>query len=139
MDITIVTPDLSHNCLGRAYVLAQLLEANHEVEIVGPQFEDEIWEPMKNKYEYKGVRTSEMSYRFVTAVPALLREISGDIVYVSKPRLNSYGVSLLKTIGNDTPLILDIDDWESGLVYSRSQMVTYLKGIPLLTKISNLL
>lgn len=130
MLVSVVSPDLSHNCLGRAYVLAQLIERNHEVEIVGPQLRDDIWEPIKDEYEYKGVRTGSRLYQFPFAVPDLLNRISGDVVYASKPRTTSYGLSLLATLGRDRPLILDVDDWETGFSYRHGRVETYLKGVP---------
>ena len=48
MKISILTPDLSHNCLGRAYLLAKILQRHYEVEIVCPIFGDGIWEPVAN-------------------------------------------------------------------------------------------
>jgi|AntDeeMetagen285_2_1112576.scaffolds.fasta_scaffold00483_3 glycosyltransferase involved in cell wall biosynthesis len=132
MRVSIVTPDLSHNCLGRSYVLAQLLEKNHEVEIIGPQFDAEVWGPLRNAYRYKGVKTSKRVYRFATSIPELLTKITGDVIYASKPRMNSYGLSLLKALRSDYPLVLDIDDWESGFAYHGSQLGAYLKGIPFL-------
>ncbi|SHG37215.1 glycosyltransferase family 4 protein [Halobaculum gomorrense] len=132
MLVSVVSPDLSNNCLGRAYVLAQLIERNHDVEIVGPQFKDEIWEPIKDEYDYRGVTTKTRMYRFPFSIPDLLDQISGDVVYASKPRTTSYGLGLLATIGRDRPLILDIDDWESGFHHKNNKIKTYLKGAPLL-------
>jgi len=40
MKISILTPDLSHNCLGRAYLLAKILKMYYEVEIVGSFFRE---------------------------------------------------------------------------------------------------
>jgi len=34
MKISILTPDLSHNCLGCAYLLAKILQKYYEVEIL---------------------------------------------------------------------------------------------------------
>lgn len=137
MLVSIVTPDLSHNCLGRAYVLAQLIEQNHEVEIVGPQFKDDIWEPLRREYEYKGIETRPWVHQFPFAIPDLLDRISGDIVYASKQRTTSYGLSLLATLGRDRPLILDIDDWETGFSYSNGKVRAYVKGIPSLVKVNS--
>ena len=44
MKISILSPDLSNNCLGRAYLLAKILQRRYEVEIVGPIFGDGIWQ-----------------------------------------------------------------------------------------------
>ena len=38
MKISILSPDLSQNCLGRAYLLAKILQSHYEVEIIGPVF-----------------------------------------------------------------------------------------------------
>lgn len=42
MKISILTPDLFHNCLDRAYLLAKILQRRYEIEIVGPVFGDVI-------------------------------------------------------------------------------------------------
>ncbi|MFC7114601.1 hypothetical protein ACFQH2_06020 [Natronoarchaeum sp. GCM10025703] len=137
MLISVVSPDLSHNCLGRAYVLAQLIEQNYDVEIVGPKLKGTVWEPIKDEYEYKGVETGSRVYQFPFAVPSLLDRISGDLVYVSKPRTTSYGLGLLATIGRDRPLILDIDDWETGFSYRHGRLETVLKGVPRLASMNS--
>ncbi len=130
MLVSVISPDLSHNCLGRAYVLAQLIERNHDVEIVGPQLGDGIWEPIKEEYNYRGIKTGSLIHQFPFAISDLLDQISGDIVYVSKPRTTSYGLGLLATLGRDRPLILDIDDWESGFRYKNGKFRAYIGGIP---------
>ena len=48
MKISILSPDLSHNCLGRAYLLAKVLQRHYKVEIIGPVFRYGIWEPVAN-------------------------------------------------------------------------------------------
>ena len=42
MKISILSPDLYHNCLGRAYLLAKILQMHYEVEIIGPMFGEGI-------------------------------------------------------------------------------------------------
>lgn len=138
MLVSVVSPDLSHNCLGRAHVLAQLLKRNYEVEIVGAQFQNKIWEPIRDEYNYKSVKTGRRVYQLSLDITELLEKISGDVVYVSKPRISSYGVSLLRTLGSEIPLILDIDDWESGFRYdNHSRTHAYLKGIPHLINLNS--
>lgn len=53
MKISILTPDLSHNCLGRAYLLAKVLQRRYEVEIDGPVFGKGIWESVANDKNIK--------------------------------------------------------------------------------------
>lgn len=138
MLVSVVCPNLSGNCLGRAYVLAQLIERNHEVEIIGPQLRGDIWEPIKDEYDYKGVETGSRLYQFPLGVPDLLTHISGDVIYASKPRTTSYGLSLLATVGRDRPLVLDIDDWETGFSYRHGKVKTYAKGIPRLLTMNSI-
>ena len=40
--ILILSPDLSHNCLDRSYLLAKILQRHYEVEIIGPMFGEGI-------------------------------------------------------------------------------------------------
>ena len=117
MKITIITPDLSHNCLGRAYLLAKILQRHYEVEIVGPIFGAGIWEPVANdkSITYKSVK---IRGRFTAywQIRDLAGKIDGDVIYASKPLLNTLGVGLLKKIAKKKPLVLDIDDWQMGFM-----------------------
>lgn len=138
MHVSILSFDLSHNCLGRAYVLAQLVGRNHDVEIVGPKLKNGVWEPIKDEYDYRGVETNTRIDQFSRKLPNLLGLISGDVVYASKPRTTSYGIGILATLGTNRPLILDIDDWESGFHYGpRGSMATYVKGIKKLYNVNS--
>jgi glycosyltransferase involved in cell wall biosynthesis len=134
MRVSILSPDLSINCLGRAYLLAQLLERNYDVEIVGPKTRGDVWEPVRGEYDYRGVETSLRTHRFLLDAPDLLDHITGDVVYASKPRLASYGIGLYERFRRDVPLVLDIDDWESGLIYGRRRnlLSALLWGVPAL-------
>ena len=46
--VSILTPDLSHNCVGRAYILAKMIKKYYDVELVGPMFKDYIWQPLRD-------------------------------------------------------------------------------------------
>ena len=48
MKISILTPDLSSNCLGRTYILVKILQRNYEVEIIRTVFGEGIWELVAN-------------------------------------------------------------------------------------------
>lgn len=123
MKISILTPDLSHNCLGRAYLLAKILQRHYEVEIIGPMFGEGIWEPVENDrsiiYKYVKVYGRLKPY---LQIRELIKKIDGDIIYTSKPLFSSFGIGLLKKVLKKRPLVLDIDDWQMGFVrenYSR--------------------
>ena len=117
MKISILTPDLSHNCLGRAYLLAKILQRHYEVGIVGPAFGDGIWEPVADDkgITYKSVKIRGR-FKPYWQIKELAKKIDGDVVYASKPLFTSFGIGLLKKLFNNKPLILDIDDWQMGFM-----------------------
>lgn len=117
MKISILTPDLSQNCLGRAWLLAKILQRHYEVEIVGPIFGKGIWEPL--------AQLKDIPYKFIEVkgivkpywqFKKLMEKISGDVIYAHKPFFTSFGIGLLKRWVSRKPLILDIDDWERGFI-----------------------
>jgi glycosyltransferase involved in cell wall biosynthesis len=117
MKISVLTPDLSHNCLGRAYLLAKILQRRYKVEIVGPILGDGIWKPVANHEDIKYISFGiEGIARNPSKVNDLVNKINGDIIYVSKPLFTSFGVGILSKFKNHQPLILDIDDWQMGLM-----------------------
>ena len=117
MKISVLSPDLSHNCLGRAYLLAKILQRHYEVEIVGPTFGDGIWEPVADdkSITYKPVKIRGR-FKPYWQIKELTKKIDGDVIYASKPLFTSFGVGLLKKLSNSKPLILDIDDWQMGFM-----------------------
>lgn len=117
MKILILTPDLSHNCLGRAYLLAKILQRRYEVEVVGPISNNGIWHPVANDKSimYKPIKNWD-KLKLHRQLKELMQKIDGDIIYASKLLFRSFGAGLLKKIFSKKPLILDIDDWEMGFV-----------------------
>lgn len=114
MKISILTPDLSHNCLGRAYILAKILQKHYEVEIIGPMFGNGIWKPLNmNEIHFESIRVTHPT-KFIFGINSLLSRITGDIVYACKPRLTSFGIGLIEKFVKRKTLLLDIDDWELG-------------------------
>ncbi|MFQ5762543.1 MAG: glycosyltransferase [Candidatus Bathyarchaeia archaeon] len=133
LKISILCPDLSNNCLGRAYLLGRVLQRRHEVEIVGPIFGNRIWDPVANLGDMK-FRTAEIGGipRAYWQVLQLAKIFDGDAIYASKPLFTSYGIGLLKRISESKPLILDIDDWQLGFIregYSNMSFGRYLESL----------
>lgn len=137
MKISVLSPDLSQNCLGRAHLLAQLLERRYEVEIIGPKLQDDIWAPVRDDYPYKAIQSGHRIYEFAPDISKLMDLIDGDVVLASKPRLQSYGVALLEGLSEDRPLVLDIDDWETGFKLGRGRLIAMAWGIPTLINIDS--
>jgi glycosyltransferase involved in cell wall biosynthesis len=131
MRISVLTPDLSSNCLGRAYLLAKILQRHYEVEILGPIFGDGIWEPVADdkSIEYKFVKIAGR-FKPYWQIKELFKKIGGDVIYVSKPLFTSFGIGLIKKFTGKQPLILDIDDWQMGFIkdiYKDMSLVNRIK------------
>ncbi|MGZ4945557.1 MAG: glycosyltransferase [Halobacteriota archaeon] len=129
MKIAVLSPDLSHNCLGRAYLLAKVLGRRYDVEVVGPLFGDEIWQPVAEDtsvpYKWTALKQGpSSSWRLKARITLnsylklndLVKRIDADVVYASKPLFTSFGLGLLKKLREHIPVVLDIDDWQTGFV-----------------------
>ncbi len=115
MKISIITPDFSHNCFGRAWLLAKLLQNNFNIEVIGPAYGDGIWKPLDGMCDFKtqilkGYPDCHFDIR------KMLKLISGDIIYASKPLFPSFGIALIYKFLTKKPVILDIDDYEPGFI-----------------------
>jgi len=130
MKISILSPDLSNNCLGRAYLLAKVLQRRHEVEIVGPIFGNGIWQPVADdkSITYKSVKICGR-FRPYLQIRDLVQKIDGDIIYASKPLFTSFGIGLLIKVIQKKPLILDIDDWEMGFKKESNKNLSLFRSI----------
>jgi glycosyltransferase involved in cell wall biosynthesis len=117
--VSVLAADLSDNATGRANLLARLLSARYEVEVVGPRFGDEVWMPARDGViAQRSVKVGRYP-GFARSIPALLELADGDVLVASKPRPTSFGLALLARARRRRPLVLDIDDWEVGF-FSRS-------------------
>ena len=114
MKVSVLCFDVSDNAVGRAWLLARLLEPIGAVEIVGPRFGPSVWEPLaEERVPIRSVPGGRLP-GFLTRLPALGRLADGDVLYASKPRLTSAGLGYLGRLARGRPLLLDIDDWETG-------------------------
>jgi len=113
MKISMLVWNLSSNSLGRTYPIAKVLSRKHDVEVIGPVFGEGIFEPYKDEFEYKAVKSSILAPFALAKFPQLLSSIDGDLVYAFKPAPTSFGLGLLKKLSSKKKLILDIEDWDS--------------------------
>jgi len=113
--VTVICPDLGVNCLGRALLLAELLAPERPVQVVGPLLRDELWAPARNS----AIPLHPRRVRHAAELPAAARWLRERAlrsqVIVSKPLPTSLGLALCAGIPRDE-LLLDIDDWEIGLL-----------------------
>ena len=114
MKVSVLCFDVSDNAMGRAWLLARLLEPLGAVEIVGPRFGAAVWEPVADEsVPVRSIPGGRLP-GFAARLPALARLADGDLIYASKPKLTSAGIGYLSRLGRRRPLLLDIDDWETG-------------------------
>ena len=117
MKISILCPSLSSNGLGRAYLLAKVLQRRYDVEIIGPLFGQGIWPPLAHAadVELTPVRIGPAPLAYCRLAGLFARKVTGDVIYACKPMLMSLGVGLWRRCRQNRPLVLDIDDWDFGL------------------------
>ncbi|GAA3248311.1 glycosyltransferase [Dactylosporangium siamense] len=107
MKIQVVSHDLSHNCLGRAHVLAQLVSNIADVEIIGRSADGTVWEPLRDD--------PSVPIRMLPpgmSMAAFVESLDADVVYAVKARRSSLGAALMARKLHGTPVIADVDDWE---------------------------
>jgi glycosyltransferase involved in cell wall biosynthesis len=112
LKVSVIAPDLSGGGVTRVYLLARVLQKlNYDVKVVGFQFGNDIYPPPPAGLPVYSVRGCDYPQLF-NAVPKLLKQIDADLIYAVKPKPTSFGIGLLKKISAQTPILLDIDDWE---------------------------
>ncbi len=123
--IAIITWDVTHNALGRAYMLAEALSYKYKVKIVGFTYKQKnlsIWEPLKegniSVFSYPGENYPELA----SSLESLAPKIDVDIILVSKPRLPAMQLGLLIKASRNCPLLLDIDDYELGFFERKNKV-----------------
>ena len=112
--VTIVSPNVATNCLGRALLLAELLAGEAQVQIVGIQRGPSIWAPALRSKIPVHAHAWHGGVGYAPAAARWLGDIAGDdVMIVSKPLLYSFGLALMAR-KSWRRLIIDIDDWETG-------------------------
>lgn len=115
LKVSVICWDMGHNPLTRGNVLAEVLQDNFEVEIVGTLFErygGKIWPPLKDSdIPMRTFPGGDFPEHF-HAMEEFASTIDGDVIYVCKPRMASLGIGILAKEQRNRPLILDSDDRE---------------------------
>lgn len=121
MKISILTPNLSGNCTGRAWVLGKLLKNDFDVEIIGPTTTGQVWAPLKeeNDIRFVPVQAFCKSSDFKKQAQAIRQVATGDTFYVSKPLYSIMYPALMEKREHNKAFFLDIDDWQMGFQYKK--------------------
>lgn len=139
MRVSVLSHNLSSNALGRAHVLAELLNRNFDVEVAGPPLDGNIWAPIADEWPYIELNITEGLPSYARNARKATKRLNGDVVVAVKPRATSFGIGLLKRYLDDVPLVLDIDDWETGGAYeSSSRLREHLQAIPQMYYVNSL-
>ncbi len=114
--VTIIIWDICRNHFSKAFSVAEALSARYEVELISFDFFDEgVFKPLEDAHPgfetkyFKGSNFPDFFEELQSAVNA----ITGDIMYVVKPRLPSLGLALLANYQRSIPFILEINDLET--------------------------
>ncbi len=126
LKITVIAWDLAHNPLGRAYLLADVLRHEYDVELIGatfPDFGNDIWKPLRGCSRVKIKHVSGAYFpEYFRTMKAMAEHVEGDVLYVSKPRLPSLELAILAKLERNRPIILDIDDHELSFFGTREPL-----------------
>ena len=124
--VTVIAWDLTHNPLGRTYLLADVLRQDYDVELIGAKFArfgDEVWEPLRDcsRVTINAFPGDNFPEHF-SHMEDIAKQIEGDVIYVSKPRLPSLELAILAKLYQNRPVILDVDDYELGWFKNREPL-----------------
>lgn len=112
MKVSLVVSDLSGGGAVRAFLLGQVLnKLGYELEIVGFLFGQDLYAIPPDRMPLVSVAGKNYPEFFKSARIAL-KKINGDIIYAVKPKPTSFGLSLIKKLQTQRPVLLDMDDWE---------------------------
>jgi glycosyltransferase involved in cell wall biosynthesis len=123
--ITVIAWDVSHNPLGRAYLLADMLRADFDVALIGarfPRYGGRIWEPVRSSDLITRTFQGHDFPQHFHKMTKIADEVSTDVVYVSKPRLPSLELGILIKMRQNCPLLLDVDDHELSFFANQTPM-----------------
>lgn len=124
--VLIITWDVGHNCLGRSYMLAEVVQriARHSL-LVGfqfPRYGNSVWEPVR-KGELPVVTLPGSNLpEFYESLQNIASRIKPDVVIACKPRLPSVALGMMIKEKWGCPLIVDVDDHELSFFKNQSEL-----------------
>jgi len=113
--VAVVSWDMAHNPVGRAFLLADMARRNCDVELVGPMFPmygSKIWPPIADSSIPMQAFPAASLRDLVAGAREIASRIKCDVVHVGKARFSSLLIGALIKQANDCPMVVDIDDHE---------------------------
>ena len=113
--VSVLSWDLSRNHFAKPFCVADALSRTVEAELVSFRFFEQAFRPLEDtkpefatKY-FEGGDFPDFFRNFSQAIDA----ITGDVIYVVKPRLTSLGLALLANYHTGKPIMLEVNDLET--------------------------
>ncbi|KAB0662106.1 glycosyltransferase family 4 protein [Burkholderia diffusa] len=135
INVLVITWDVGHNCLGRSYMLAEVVQkvARHTL-LVGfqfPKYGNSIWEPVRaGQLPVVSLPGSNLP-DFYDSLERISSRIKPDVVIACKPRLPSVALGMAIKEKWGCPLIIDVDDHELSFFKNQSALnVGELESMP---------
>ena len=131
--VAVIAWDVGHNPLGRAHLLAEVLDRAYNVVLVGFQFSrygDAVWKPLRQSRVKPVVIPGRNFPEFQSELSSLSSRIDADVVVASKARLPSVQLGLMLKAFRNRPLVIDVDDHELAFFKNREPMES-LSGVSL--------
>lgn len=124
--VLVISWDIGHNPLGRAYMLAEAVQrVAGNVLLAGYQFErygKDIWEPVRESkipiISLKGKLLPEL----LEEAEQIVKRYTPDVVIACKPRLPSVNLGMLFKAHKGIPLVIDVDDHELSFTKGKSDI-----------------
>lgn len=135
INVLVISWDIGHNPLGRAYMLAEAVQrVAGNVLLVGYQFErygSDVWEPVRESKIPIVSLKGKMLPELLDEAEKMVERYSPDVVIACKPRLPSVNLGMLFKARKGIPLIIDVDDHELSFTKGKSDiLLTELKKFP---------
>ena len=115
MKVSLISSTLSSNPMIRVYPFAKFLQDSCDVNVIGPLAKKKgLYPPLREEnLNITPIREEKFFPFYTKTMYKQYKAIDADIIHAFKPKIYSYGLSLLKKFSRKTPIVLDLDDWES--------------------------
>lgn len=121
----VIAWDMGHDPAGRAYLLADMLSEEYDVELIGPLFErygKHIWAPIRNGSVRGRAFRAACTADFVRSAVNFVTNIKPDVVIACKARLPSMLLSQLIKHRVGCRVLLDVDEHELSFFENREPL-----------------
>lgn len=122
--VAVVSWDMAHNPVGRAFLLADMAARDADVELVGPMFPmygNTIWPPIAKSPMAMQAYPAPTFRDFIAGARELAERVKCDVVHIGKARFSSLLIGAMIKQANRCPMIVDVDDHELGFFPNREQ------------------